>query len=112
MTALRTLTYLGRVAIALSVACAPLAAQDKCGPNDVVPWWPRLGFGSNEHTAADKAIMDANLKAAEEVVRNTAYGTPRGFASSRAGPMGIPRARGISGVLATPLAIQFGRTST
>lgn len=73
------LTYLVRVTVALSIASAPLAGQDKCGPDDVGPWWPRLTNG-NEFTPAEKPIMDANLLAAEDIMRKTNYGRPRGFA--------------------------------
>ena len=68
------------VALALFIASAPRAGQDKCGPEELVPWWPRASGGSREFTTAEKAIMDANLKAAEEIVRKTNYGSPRGFA--------------------------------
>jgi hypothetical protein len=79
--AVRALTYLGQVAVALGIATAPLAAQDRCGPEELVPWGSRfVGDGVREFPPAERAIVDANLKAAEEMVRKTNYGTPRGFA--------------------------------
>src|SRR5688500_2826984 len=67
------------VVVALCIAAAPLAGQDKCGPDEVVPWWPRFINGT-EFTTAERAIMDANLQAAEDIMRKTNYGRPRGFA--------------------------------
>ena len=71
--------YVVRVAVAVSIVSAPIAAQDKCGPDEVVPWWPRFINGT-EFTTAERAIMDANLQAAEDIMRKTNYGRPRGFA--------------------------------
>ena len=63
-----------------ALMAVPLEAQDRCGSNELVPWWPRGSGGSKEFTTAEKTTMDANLKAAEEIVRKTNYGAPRGFA--------------------------------
>lgn len=57
--------------MALCIVGAPLAAQDKCGPDELVPWWPRSFSPYKEYTPAERAIMDANLSAAEELVRKT-----------------------------------------
>ena len=73
-------TVLCAVAVSCLAATSSLAAQERCGPNDVVPWWPRFEGGSRTFTAAQKAAMDVNIKAAEDIVRKTNYGTPRGFA--------------------------------
>jgi hypothetical protein len=58
------------------------AQAQKCGPEDKTEWWPdnhkrelRIPL-----SAADRAVMEPNLKAAEAIARKTAYGTPRGFA--------------------------------
>ena len=66
---------------ALFIATAPLAAQDKCGPDELVPWWPRfVGPGWKDFTPAERAIVEDNLQAVEAMVQKTNYGTPRGFA--------------------------------
>lgn len=53
-----------------------------CGPETKTEWWP--GDYKRELrtplSAADRGVMEPPLKAADAIVRNTAYGTPRGFA--------------------------------
>ena len=61
-------------------ATSSLEAQGLCGPNELGAWWPRGSGGNRQVTAAERAIGDPNLLAAEEIVRKTSYGTPRGFA--------------------------------
>ena len=57
------------------------ARVESCGPNDVVPWWPRrlTDAGSNTLTAAERATVVARLEAAEALMRKP-YAAPRGFA--------------------------------
>lgn len=74
------------VSIALTLATAVFiparAAAQSCGPNDVVPWWPRFNAnaGANTLTAAERATVEARLTAVETLVRNSPYAKPRGFA--------------------------------
>jgi hypothetical protein len=58
------------------------APVEKCGPNDVVPWWPRANFndGAETLTAAERKVVETRLAAAEALIRKTNYATPRGFA--------------------------------
>lgn len=76
----RLFGVLGSLLLALCVAAPIVAAQAKCGPHELVPWWPRFVGSSKELTPAERAIVNASLKAAEDVVRKTNYGMPRGFA--------------------------------
>jgi len=59
---------------------APLSAQDKCGPDEQVPWWPMGEHSFGGTTAAQRAAMRPALNAAQALVRKTVYGTPRGYA--------------------------------
>jgi len=60
-------------------AQAPITS---CGPNDVVPWWPRFtaNDGAETLTAVERKTVDARLAAIEALVRKSPYATPRGFA--------------------------------
>ena len=71
---------LGSSLLAMCVAAPLVDAQEKCGPDELVPWWPRTLNSSTDFTPAERAIANANLKAVEDVVRKTNYGMPRGFA--------------------------------
>ncbi len=66
--------------LALCVVGPFAGAQEKCRPDELVPWWPRTLNSSTDFTPAERAIANANLKAAEDVVRKTNYGMPHGFA--------------------------------
>jgi hypothetical protein len=77
-------------AVIAALIAVPLEAQDKCGPNELVPWWPRFVGRSEELTPAERAVVAANLKAAEDVVRKTNYGMPRGFAVTPSWSYGGP----------------------
>ena len=72
-------------ATCLIAASIPIAAQapvTSCGPDDVVPWWPRaLAYdGAETLTKAERATAEARLAAIEELARKTPYAKPRGFA--------------------------------
>src|SRR5580765_2586306 len=72
-------------AIALSLVASAIPARvdaQTCGPNDVVPWWPRFvaNVGGNTLTATERAAVEARLGAVEALMRKTPYATPRGFA--------------------------------
>src|SRR5689334_20754733 len=77
-------------AVALSVlvtvtpSAAPQAAQrvTKCGPNEVVPWWPRVEFnlGAENLSAAERTTVQTRLAAVEALMRKTNYSAARGFA--------------------------------
>ena len=58
------------------------ARVESCGPDDVVPWWPRANFtdGSKTLTPAERATVEARLGAVEGLMRKSPYATPRGFA--------------------------------
>jgi hypothetical protein len=60
----------------------PPARVESCGPNDVVPWWPRQNnnLGSETLTAAERAAVEARLGAVEGLIRKSPYSTTRGFA--------------------------------
>lgn len=66
----------------LCVATSARAQVLACGPNDVVPWWPRFvaNAGGNTLSAADRATVEARLGAIEALMRKTPYATPRGMA--------------------------------
>lgn len=76
--------------VVLAVTCVmaasnPTRAQapvTSCGPNDVVPWWPRFNanVGAETLTAAERKTVEARLAAVEALVRKSPYATPRGFA--------------------------------
>jgi len=74
------------VSIALMLAASAFilarAQVQSCGPNDVVPWWPRFNAnaGANTLTAAERATVEGRLSAVEALVRKSPYATPRGFA--------------------------------
>lgn len=76
----------GVVALAVMwvlTASVPSTAQVKrCGPGDVVPWWPRFyaNAGAETLAAAERATIEARLLAVESLMRKTNYATPRGFA--------------------------------
>ena len=55
---------------------------ESCGPDDVVPWWPRAvaDSGSKTLTAAERATIDTRLGAVEALMRRSPYVTGRGFA--------------------------------
>lgn len=68
--------------LALFIAWAPLAAQDRCRPNEPGPWWPTAVQENWRHIpSAEQPIISANQAAAEAIVKKTAYRTPRGFAA-------------------------------
>jgi hypothetical protein len=75
-------TYKLVAVFTLCVATAARAQVLKCGPNEVVPWWPRAvaNDGANTLSAADRATIEARLAAIETLMRKTAYATPRGMA--------------------------------
>jgi len=60
-------------------AQAPITS---CGPDDVVPWWPRFNAngGAETLTAAERKTVEARLTAVEALVRKSPYATPHGFA--------------------------------
>jgi hypothetical protein len=66
----------------LATAGDSQAQVQACGPNDVVPWWPRRMFtaGGDTLTGADRKAVEARLGAVEALMRKTPYATPRGFA--------------------------------
>jgi hypothetical protein len=78
--------------IALTLATAgfiPVCASaqtaqrvESCGPNDVVPWWPRFTakLGAETLTAAERATVERRLGAVEALARKSPYATARGFA--------------------------------
>jgi len=68
--------------LAMEIFIPARAAAQSCGPNDVVPWWPRFNAnaGSGTLTAAERATVEARLAAVEALVRKSPYATPRGFA--------------------------------
>lgn len=68
--------------VAMSMSTTAQVQVTSCGPNDVVPWWPRviLDAGANTLTAAERKTVEARLAAAETLTRKTNYATPRGFA--------------------------------
>lgn len=70
------------VVFALLISAATVEAQAPCGPNDPGGWWPPF-IQANWRTipTAEKPTIDANMSAAEALVKQTAYGTPRGFAA-------------------------------
>ena len=68
--------------LATSIPTHAQARVEKCGPNDVVPWWPRahLNTGAETLTAAERKTVETRLAAVEALIRKTNYATPRGFA--------------------------------
>ena len=70
---------------ALCVSAMTAGAQDRCAPNELVAWWPQfIQANWSSIPLTPRAAMEANQRAAEVIVKKTAYGTPHGFA-----PMGI-----------------------
>jgi hypothetical protein len=63
----------------LAVVTTTAGAQE-CRPDEQVPWWERRVFGKPPANRAERAVTEANMGAAENLVRKTAYATPRGFA--------------------------------
>ena len=67
--------------VALVVTCVltasiPSTAQvERCGPNDVVPWWPRFNakVGSETLTAAERATVEARLAGAALTNNSTGW---------------------------------------
>src|ERR1043165_4570570 len=68
--------------VALSVPTTAQVQVTSCGPNDVVPWWPRIHLttGAETLTAAEQKTVETRLAAVEALTRKTDYATPRGFA--------------------------------
>lgn len=68
--------------VAISVPTKAQVQVTSCGPNDVVPWWPRviLDAGAKTLTAAERKTVETRLAALEALPRKTNYATPRGFA--------------------------------
>jgi hypothetical protein len=70
------------VLVACCVAQDTLAGQCSFAPSAAsrVSWWPRRYVGGvNPITAAERAAVEATLDRAEALVRNTEFGTPRGY---------------------------------
>lgn len=65
--------------IVLALLSSNIGAQ-KCRPDEQVPWWERRVFGKPPANRAERAAIEANMGSAEDLVRKTAYATPRGFA--------------------------------
>lgn len=68
--------------IAAAVLCGLSAARahaQECGPDQVIPWWPRTNAtaGSESLTAAERTAVVAQLGAVEALTRRTPYATPR-----------------------------------
>ena len=84
------MTFPASKIVVLAFACGvvisvPTTAQvqlTSCGPNDVVPWWPRviLDAGAKTLSAAERRTVETRLAALEALPRKTNYATPRGFA--------------------------------
>ena len=72
------------VLAAATPSAAPQAARrvEECGPNDIVPWWPRIetNVGGETLSVADRTTVRTRLAAVEGLMRKTNYATPRGFA--------------------------------
>jgi len=84
----RSLAIAGLVAIGL--VTSSLEAQQACGPNEPVAWWPRRVFDTyNAASPRDRAVMEPMLSAVEALVRKTSYGTPRGFTVRPAWSSGV-----------------------
>ena len=66
----------------LCLASAARVHAQECGPNQVVPWWPRAQYtgGAESLNAAERRAIETQLTAVEALMRKTAYLTPRGFA--------------------------------
>ena len=77
-----------RSGAALTVLClgfsaaGTLQAQDACKLDEPGAWWPtgQAGFQKTSNSAADRAVIESTIRAAEAIVRKTSLITPRGFA--------------------------------
>ena len=83
------------VAAVMTVLTANPGAVEaqRCGPTDPGVWLPTRMFQTPPSQHADRGAMDANLIAAEALVRRTVYGHPRGFAVSPQRGYGVESGR-------------------